>query len=399
MLLDRQYYRKASSSEDLLLRASGLVGEANVHMRLRMPGFEKQAERLYTEALDTYKKLQYLEGKVVVYCNLGSLHLMQGLLPEALEFFRLAKALSCKVRRRAALVEIDCRIAQVHVRLNEWDKAMSLLEQSQEFVKERKEPLVQAWIEHHAGLCLLARSEGEKGRARSLLLDKAETHLISAIKYFCSAQCYTTIKEKNYERLWIMLFEGQKETYTLLQWCLACNNKALDAIVWGERSRSRALVWERWNEVLTVTKEQTVQLDPAIIRKLELDEFDKLSCDAAWDCIKGWSKMCTLPDAVIIQYTICVGFGLLIYVLNSSSKANLFQQSFRDLGKDICNSDDIDNLVNKTLEVLQLTEGYSKVDEEKYLTKLYDILIRPVEKVLQKAKQLIIIPHEVRMSR
>jgi hypothetical protein len=109
--------------------------------------------------------------------------------------------------------------------------------------------------------------------------------------------------------------------------------------------------------------------------------------------------MCTLPDVVIFQYTICVGFGLLIYVLNSSSKANVFQQSFRDLGKDICNSDDIDNLVNKTLEVLQLTEGYSKVDEEKYLTKLYDILIRPVEKVLQKAKQLIIIPHEVRMSR
>jgi tetratricopeptide (TPR) repeat protein len=368
-------------------------------MRLRMPGFEKQAERLYTEALDTYKKLQYLEGKVVVYCNLGSLHLMQRLLPEALKCFRLAKALSCKVRLRAALVEIDCRIAQVHVRLNQLDKAMSLLEQSQEFVKERKEPLVQAWIEHHVGLCILARSGGEKGRARSLLLDKAETHLISAIKYFCSAQCYTTGKEKNYERLWIMLFEGQRETYALLQWCLARNNKALDAIVWGERSRSRALVWERWNEVLTVTKEQTVQLDPAIIQKLELDEFDKLSCDAAWDCIKGWNKMCTLPDAVIIQYTICVGFGLLIYVLNSSSKANVFQQSFKDLGKDICDSDDIDNLVNKTLEVLQLTEGYSKVDEEKHLTKLYDILIRPVEKVLQKAKQLIIIPHEVRMSR
>jgi hypothetical protein len=151
--------------------------------------------------------------------------------------------------------------------------------------------------------------------------------------------------------------------------------------------------------VLTVTKEQTVQLDPAITQKLELDEFDKLSCDAAWDCIKGWNKMCTLPDAVIIQYTICVGFGLLIYVLNSSSKANVFQQSFGDLGKDICKSNDIDNLVNKTLEVLQLTEGYSKVDEEKYLTKLYDILIRPVEKVLQEAKQLIIIPHEVRMSR
>jgi CHAT domain-containing protein len=389
-----QYYREASSSDDLLLRASGLVGEANVHMRLCKPGFEKQAEGLYTKALDTYKKLQYLEGKVVVYCNLGSLHLMQGLLPEALKCFRLAKALSCKVRLQAALVEIDCRIAQVHVRLNQWDKAMSLLKQSQEFVKEHKEPLVQAWIEHHVGLCLLTRSEGEKGRARSLLLDKAETHLISAIKYFCSAQCYTTGKEKNYERLWIMLFEGQKETYALLQWCLACNNKDLDAIVWGERSRSRALVWERWNEVLKVTKEQTVQLDPAITQKLELDEFDKLSCDAAWDCIKGWNKMCTLPDAVIIQYTICVGFGLLIYVLNSSSKANVFHQSFRDLGKDICNSDDIDNLVNKTLEVLQLTEGYSKVDEEKYLTKLYDILIRPVEKVLQKAKQLIIIPHE-----
>jgi hypothetical protein len=148
--------------------------------------------------------------------------------------------------------------------------------------------------------------------------------------------------------------------------------------------------------VLKVTKEQTVQLDPAITQKLELDEFDKLSCDAAWDCIKGWNKMCTLRDAVIIQYTICVGFGLLIYVLNSSSKANVFHQRFRDLGED---SNDIDNLVNKTLEVLQLTEGYSKVDEEKYLTKLYDILIRPVEKVLPKAKQLIIIPHEVRMSR
>jgi tetratricopeptide (TPR) repeat protein len=397
VLLDWQYYSEASSSEDLLLRASGLVGEANVDMRLCKPGFEKKAERLYTEALDTYKKLQYLEGKVVVYCNLGSLHMMQGLLPEALEFFGSAKALSRKVRPRAALGEIDCRIAQVYVGLNQWDKAMSLLEQSQEFVKERKEPLVQAWIEHHVGLGLLTRSEGERGSARSLSRDKAETHLISAIKYFCSAQCYTTAKEKNYERLWIMLFEGQKETHALLQWCLACNSKDLDAIVWGERSRSRALVWERWNEVLKVTK--TVQLDPAITQKLELDEFDKLSCDAAWDCIKGWNKMCTLPDAVIIQYTICVGFGLLIYVLNSSSKANVFQQSFRDLGKDICDRDDIDNLVNKTLEVLQLTEGYSKMDEEKYLTKLYDILIRPVEKVLQEAKQLIIIPHEVRMSR
>ena len=233
-----QYYQEAGKSEDLFLKGAALVGQANVHMRLHKEASGQHlmdAEKLYKEALSFFSKLQHIEGKVIVNCNLGTLYMAKGLSDPALQHYDVAKKLGVQFRLRAALVELDCKIGQVHVQLKQWGQAITLLEESQVLAKDRQEPMVQAWIEHQLGHCLLKRSEEEKGKARTQSLDKAEGHFISAIQHFASVQCNTTGTEHHYERLWLILFEEQKETYALLQWCLARKQKASESVVWGER--------------------------------------------------------------------------------------------------------------------------------------------------------------------
>lgn len=401
-------------SGDLILQAAGLVGRANVHMHLRKDKkvqHLEHAEEDYKESLSIYEGLGHVEGQVIVKCNLGTLYMTQGtqadevkaqgLFDQALDHYRQAKELASRVRvRPTILAELDCKMGQIHLEKNDLMEAINLLEKGRKLgqTNQEIEPLVQAWMEHQLGHCYLKQWKKDK---RSVTLRMAEGHLINAIKHFAFVQLETRGTEAHYERLWFTMFEEQKETYALLQWCLACQNKPIDAVVWGERSRSRALMQDKWEGVMQVNSDHDKWM-----QNLHPKKFDEVSCEIAWESLQGWTSLCELNVGIaIVQYTICRGFGLLIYVLNGSSKPSIYHKSFTELGDKlgIQNVEHIEHLVAKTVEVLSLsgsrkTEHDGEEDEQILFIKLSELLLLPIEEELNKKrglKNLIIIPHEV----
>ena len=161
-------------------------------------------------------------------------------------------------------------------------------------------------------------------------------------------------------------------------------------------------MWDKWDQVLSAITLDNLDFDYALMEKLHLDKFDRLMSEAAWECLRKWRSTCKLQTAVIVEYTICTGFGLLIYILDGSSKAIVCCRSFAELGKmgSVQNTIDIENLVTETIKVLHLKSRDSE-QEEAQLRKLSKLLIWPVEEELQKTRhlrstsQLIFIPHEV----
>lgn len=142
-------------------------------------------------------------------------------------------------------------MGQVYLEKGELAEAISLLENGRKPGQTRQEPesLARAWIEHQLGHCLMKRSENETKIVKAASLRSAEDHLIKAIKSFALMNLSTRGTEPQSERLWFTMFEEQKETYALLQWCLACKERPSDAVVWGERGRSRALMQDKWEGV------------------------------------------------------------------------------------------------------------------------------------------------------
>jgi len=325
----------------------------------------------------------------------------QGLFDQALDHYRQAQELASRMKVRSTiLAELDCKMGQIHLEKNDLTEAINLLEKGRKSrqTNQEVEPLVQAWIEHQLGHCYLKRWEKEK---QSITLRTAEVHLINAIKHFASVQLQTRGTEAHYERLWFTMFEEQKETYALLQWCLACQNKPIDAVIWGERSRSRALMQDKWEGVMQVNGDHDKWM-----KNLHPKIFDEVSCETAWESLQGWTSLCERNVGMaIVQYTICRGFGLLIYVLDGSSKPSIYHKSFTKLEDKlgIRNVEHIEHLVAKTVEVLsrggsKKTKRDGEEDEQILFIKLSKLLLLPIEEELNKKRglrNLIIIPHEV----
>ncbi|EFJ23039.1 hypothetical protein SELMODRAFT_416119 [Selaginella moellendorffii] len=377
-------YEKAYVEDNLLLRAGSLVGKANVCMRMLGEGdanykdYINKAKQSYEEAFNIYEGLGHKTGMAIVHCNLGSLHQEKEHFERALQHFTMA--------REAFVVDVlglDCRVAQLEVLRGDLDAAVVLFQRSLDSLDPDK-PMLVAWMKHQVGLCFLRAHHRGKGKGSDALM-KAKNNLVDAVKIFAKVQFTMTTTPP----LMFVVFEGQKATYRLLEWCFATEGKAMEAFVWAERGRSRLLMQERWDDVI----EHYRLDDRKTLEALGSRAFDSLSYDSAWTCLMKWRHFCSLQSkAAIVEYTVCSDFGIITYVLDGNSKPKVSCRAFRDLGPELASGKKFEAFINTSVDTI--VHG-SQSQANECLTKLYDLLLRPVEVHLKRLNQLVIVPHEV----
>jgi tetratricopeptide (TPR) repeat protein len=401
-------YKQVAKSTDVLVRAAGFVGWANCRSMLLKRSesgtaakggeFEGENEEdldapkvqaklqgeavdLYDKALKIYERLGHGPGQAGVLCNLGSLQLEAGLLPEAEERFARAEELIGR-----SDVPLICNQSELLGQRGEFGRAVQLLDGCVETLREDgASDLTIALVELQAGRTAMQAVRKSEGSGEAL--GEPERRLEAAAALFAKTQ----MRLRTMDSVWLLCFEQQKHAYTLLQECAARAGDARAALCWAEKGRSRALTWQKWEEY---------SQSEAKLRSLGLAEFDELDPRRAWEALGEWKAVTGLEDAAVLEYTLCPGYGVIIYVLNGSQAPIMHVESFgTESGclTGITGMEELEEPVRRTTALCS-TDGPTREEKEeigKGLRRLYDLLIKPVVKHLGGAKHLVVCPHEV----
>lgn len=423
-------YECALGSGSVLLRAAALVGLGNVFMRLTEGsasvigdedtgvqscttadklklGFA-EAEKKYKEALEVYDELGYQEGQIKVQCNLGHLYHKRGQLEEALERYSTAKSyVSEKMDKGLPALHLHLKLSEIHLDMKDWKMAYNLIWKASSSQAATNNMWARAWIEHLSGSYYLEKTMATEAKEECQImkdLSEAQTHLEGAIRFLAGLQIGVGI----HTSLWLVIFEQQKETYALLLWCIACahscntsrNSSAVEALVWCERSRSRASMVDWWDRYIERVQHYSIDNDVAVHDALTATASPNntfTSYENGWGHLQVLLKSCKLPVSTVVEYVLCADFGFLIFVLDiPEGEPKMIQVSFKEQG---LNRQKLIELVNQTVSLLDSKSVGNREWEheaEANLVSLYQLLIKPVEGWLKSTQQIIVIPHEVR---
>jgi tetratricopeptide (TPR) repeat protein len=400
-------YGQVAESTDVLVRAAGFVGGANCRSMLlkrsddgTAKGGESEGEDeeafdapkaqaklqgealdLYGKALKIYERLGHGPGQAGVLCYLGRLQLEAGLLPEAEERFARAEELVGR-----SDVPLICNQSELLAQRGEFGRAVQLLDGCVETLREDgASDLTIALVELQAGRTAMQAVRKLEGWGEAL--GAPESRLEAAAALFAKTQT----RLRTLDSVWLLCFEQQKHAYTLLQECAARAGDARAALCWAEKGRSRALTWQKWEEY---------SQSEANLLSLDLAEFDELDPRRAWEALGEWRAVTGLEDAAILEYTICPGYGIIIYFLNGSQAPIMHVERFgAESGPltEITGIEKLEELVRKTTALCS-TDGPTLEEKEEMgegLRRLYDLLIKPVVRHLGGVKHLVVCPHEV----
>ncbi len=367
---------------------------------LNLGQYEKAID-FYQKALVLYRKINALEKQVNSLNNLAEASYFDLEYSQSFNFYQQSLELADSISYQKGIARALSGLGNIYTLLKEYDKALESHEKALEIYKKIGSYQEQgkafgaigntyhslgeyklAESHFHDWLKIMTESKDFVGQGMALnnlgknfyvLQDfgEAEKILRDAINVWESLRY--KLNELNDEQK-ISIFEQQSVSYQMLQKVLLDQGEILAALNVSEQGRSRALV----DLLLSNSEEYDAQGNSQSNHfRYSLEKIQKITNN-----IKA-----TIVEYSVMEYDDLEQSELCLWIIQDSGKIVFRSSSIQNINKEDIS---LKNLIEQTVESLK-----SSINSFPFLQKLYQILIAPIQDLLEKNNEnpIIIIPH------